>query len=153
MELKEKLRVKNFIVLKDVEIDIGRFNIVVGPQSSGKSLLAKLVHFFKGAGRDMSNGIVSEIDFDRIRVALRGKFIDRFGFGSKSTEEYLIRYEFLGEYIEIRGRGSFVKFEFSQGFTGKYKEVIREYNEGIEAHRLSFPEDFLSFADKREMLQ
>ncbi|MCE2705659.1 MAG: AAA family ATPase [Proteobacteria bacterium] len=44
---KEKLIVKNFFTLKDVEIELSKFNIFIGEQASGKSLLIKLVYFFK----------------------------------------------------------------------------------------------------------
>ncbi|MBF0285390.1 MAG: AAA family ATPase [Magnetococcales bacterium] len=43
----EKLIVKNFGPLKDVELDIRDCMVFIGPQASGKSTLSKLVYFFK----------------------------------------------------------------------------------------------------------
>jgi len=43
---KEKLIVKNFFTLKNVEIELSKFNVFIGEQASGKSLLIKLISFF-----------------------------------------------------------------------------------------------------------
>lgn len=43
----EKLTVKNFLVIKHAEFDVGRMNFIIGPQASGKSVLAKLLYFFR----------------------------------------------------------------------------------------------------------
>ncbi len=45
--MQGKLRVKNFGVLKDIEININDFTIIIGSQAQGKSLIAKLIYFFK----------------------------------------------------------------------------------------------------------
>ena len=44
-----KLTVKNFSVIKDAEstpLEFGKITVLIGPQSSGKSLLCKLAYFF-----------------------------------------------------------------------------------------------------------
>ena len=43
----EKLTVKNFLNIKDVEFNLSNINIIIGQQASGKSVIAKLVYFFK----------------------------------------------------------------------------------------------------------
>ena len=40
-----KLTVKNFSVIKEAELEFGKITVLIGPQSSGKSLLCKLAHF------------------------------------------------------------------------------------------------------------
>jgi AAA domain, putative AbiEii toxin, Type IV TA system len=42
-----KLTVKNFSVIKDAELEFGKITVLIGPQSSGKSLLCKLAYFFQ----------------------------------------------------------------------------------------------------------
>jgi hypothetical protein len=42
-----KLTVKNFSVIKEAELEFGKITVLIGPQSSGKSLLCKLVFFFE----------------------------------------------------------------------------------------------------------
>lgn len=40
---KEKLIIKNFGPIKNVELDLGRFNILIGEQATGKSTVAKVL--------------------------------------------------------------------------------------------------------------
>ncbi len=41
----EKLTIDNFLVLSKVDIPIKKINIVIGPQSVGKSIIAKILYF------------------------------------------------------------------------------------------------------------
>ena len=41
--MKEKLIIRNFGPIKDVELDLGRFNILIGEQATGKSTVAKVL--------------------------------------------------------------------------------------------------------------
>jgi predicted ATPase len=41
--MKEKLIIKNFGPIKSVELDLGRFNILIGEQATGKSTVAKVL--------------------------------------------------------------------------------------------------------------
>jgi predicted ATPase len=45
--MNEKIFIKNFGPLKQVELDIKEVMVFIGPQASGKSTIAKLIHFFK----------------------------------------------------------------------------------------------------------
>ncbi|MDM3855589.1 MAG: hypothetical protein PT120_11985 [Aphanizomenon gracile PMC649.10] len=38
--LMEKLTVKNFLNIKDIEFNLSKINIIIGQQASGKSILA-----------------------------------------------------------------------------------------------------------------
>ena len=49
----EKLIIKNFAGLKDVEIAINKINIIIGPQASGKSVIAKLLFYFRSFIREI----------------------------------------------------------------------------------------------------
>jgi hypothetical protein len=65
-----KLTVKNFSVIKEAELEFGKITVLIGPQSSGKSLLCKLVQFL---GREVIN-----IAIDRV--------VNRFEFGFADFE-------------------------------------------------------------------
>ena len=60
---KEKLIIKNFGPIKSVELDLGRFNILIGEQATGKSTVAKVLavcrYFSYIVGR---KGILREVD-------------------------------------------------------------------------------------------
>lgn len=43
----ERLRIKNFLIIEDADFEVGRFNVIIGSQASGKSIIAKLLYFFR----------------------------------------------------------------------------------------------------------
>jgi predicted ATPase len=45
--IMEKITISNFLNIKYLELTLSKINIVIGPQANGKSVLAKLVYFFK----------------------------------------------------------------------------------------------------------
>jgi hypothetical protein len=60
--MTERLIVKNFLCLKDIDIEIKDFLVLIGPQAAGKSLCAKLLYFFRT--------IFEEITFYHMKGAL-----------------------------------------------------------------------------------
>ena len=43
----ERLVITNFLDIEHADIEIKSFNVLIGPQASGKSVIAKLLWFFK----------------------------------------------------------------------------------------------------------
>lgn len=74
----EKIIVKNFLILKDVEMSINKFNLLIGEQASGKSLLAKLVFFFKDSLELLAKTVVNGRDFDDYKLELQKQFLLNF---------------------------------------------------------------------------
>src|ERR1700723_3246332 len=72
-----KLTVKNFSVIKEAELEFGKITVLIGPQSSGKSLLCKLAYFL---GREAINIAV-------------GRVVQRFEYGYVDFES-AVRQEF-----------------------------------------------------------
>jgi len=44
--VKEKIYIDGFAGLHNFEMELNRINVLIGPQASGKSVVAKLVYFF-----------------------------------------------------------------------------------------------------------
>ncbi|PSF33108.1 hypothetical protein C7H19_20660 [Aphanothece hegewaldii CCALA 016] len=64
----EKLIVTNFLNIKHIELDIGKINILIGPQAQGKSVVAKLVFFFQDFWENYRQSILKKLnkrDFDK----------------------------------------------------------------------------------------
>lgn len=47
MESKERISIKNFAGIEKLEMDIKPINILIGPQGVGKSVVVKLIYFFR----------------------------------------------------------------------------------------------------------
>lgn len=43
----ESLNIDNFLTIREAEIEVKQFTIFIGPQGSGKSVIAKLLYFFR----------------------------------------------------------------------------------------------------------
>ena len=102
--MSEKLTVNNFLVIKRASLDIKRLNIIIGPQANGKSLLAKLLHFFKKINIDFIDGIrlkKSKLSFDKGILINFEKRFPRYAWEGSS---FFISYELDEIVINIVGK-------------------------------------------------
>ncbi len=58
----QRIIVKNFGPLKDIDLEIKDYMIFLGPQASGKSTLAKLIYFFREIEFSLILFLVKESD-------------------------------------------------------------------------------------------
>lgn len=90
----EKLIVHNFLSLRNIELKLDKINIVIGKQAEGKSILAKLVFFFKDFFWDYRQSPLrpkqhKKVDFDKNIV---NKFRSIFPAYSWSSQDFEIEY-------------------------------------------------------------
>lgn len=71
---KEYLSIENFAGLNENEIELGRMNVFIGPQASGKSVCAKLFFFFK----ECASGIVDEVMRGQSKVQIQSGHRETF---------------------------------------------------------------------------
>ena len=43
----ESLEIQNFLTIREAKLDVRRFTILIGPQANGKSVVAKVLYFFR----------------------------------------------------------------------------------------------------------
>jgi hypothetical protein len=82
-----KLTVKNFSVIKEAELEFGKITVLIGPQSSGKSLLCKLAYFLSREILEIAIGRTqNHFDFSMFEEDVRKKFAEWFprsGWGNQ----------------------------------------------------------------------
>lgn len=61
---KERLEIDNFLVIKRAHFDVKRINVIIGEQASGKSVIAKVLYFFRNANTSVSRNFFKNIDKD-----------------------------------------------------------------------------------------
>ena len=49
----QKISVKQFMAIKEAEIEFNKALVLIGEQASGKSTLSKLIYFFKSLPQDL----------------------------------------------------------------------------------------------------
>jgi predicted ATPase len=79
--MNERLIVKNFLCLKDIDIEVKDFLVIIGPQAAGKSLCAKLLYFCKMIFEDtalyqmqMVRGLGKSFDFNTLSDSFESFF-------------------------------------------------------------------------------
>lgn len=129
--MSEKLIIKNFAGIKDAEIDINKINILIGPEAVGKSIIAKLLYFFKSFPEEIINCIGSNDITIKFERKLLQKFFSFFPLRDIGTKDYLIEYEL-----------DKIKFEIKDG-TKNSEEIRLEYSDYLNEILLKMNSDFM----------
>jgi len=91
----EKLIIHNFLTIRSAEIEVRRFNLFIGPQASGKSVIVKLLYFFK---EEVSNALQENIRLMQgkreLHSTLNAKFEEIFPRIYWNNQEFKITYSF-----------------------------------------------------------
>ena len=133
--MKEKLYIKNFAGIKETEIELNKINILIGPQATGKSVIAKLAYFLKSFIFNVYLEVDDNIVIDSVLSNLGKEFLRIFPDGSITPSNFLIRYSFKNDYIEIKKGSRFVpQIELSSNLkllTENYIMLYRGIDKGL----------------------
>ena len=130
-----KLTVKNFSVIKDAELDFGKITVLIGPQSSGKSLLCKLAYFLsKQTVEQALNAILRKDTFEEFQTALIREFSEWFPVETWGSANSTVKFESSNFRLQISGfvgrDGLYFETDFSSQFKSLFSDLayqIREY--------------------------
>lgn len=145
--MDQNLKVRNFLILKKVDIDVKKINVLIGPQANGKSLIAKLVYFFQNISKEFIDSIRGQHTKRELDKNILSVFENRFPRYSWEGSSFRISYSIDGIDFEILGeRGSRGKTilsvlyseELLKLFNKKkklYKRRLSEYKEQEKINR------------------
>lgn len=88
-----KLKITNFSCIKNAEIEIKSFTVIIGPQASGKSLISKLIYFFNSIKEDHIEIIKEEKDINFFQEEIRYKFCKWFPISAWGESQFFIKFE------------------------------------------------------------
>jgi AAA15 family ATPase/GTPase len=121
--MAEKLIVRNFAGIKDLEIEIKRINILIGPQASGKSVCAKLLFYFKNFVWEILSVVDNEQTKRNLDSNYSKRFEEYFPPDCWGKEHFLIRYEISNVFIEVR-RKQETKGRISLSYSDFFKKEL-----------------------------
>ena len=133
------LTVKNFSVIKEATLKFGKITVLIGPQSSGKSLLCKLAYFFSQYLPEFANNVARHhppfIDISR---GIEERFADWFPGKALNGDRFEITYSF-GQYsisasVEPPDKAPWLRF--SQNFVDDYEKWKASDQSVDEARRI-----------------
>ncbi|NER49541.1 MAG: ATP-binding protein [Symploca sp. SIO1A3] len=125
----ERLEIKDFVGIRDITIEIKQINILIGPQASGKSVVAKLLFYFRSFISEIISAAEkskSEIDLEQ---NLQRKFEHYFPPASWGNENFQIRYSIAQEFIEVyrkpnpQGGSAEVSLKYSAFYTNEFNTL------------------------------
>ncbi len=118
----ERLIIQNFGGIKKFTFEIKKINILIGPQATGKSIVAKLLYFFKQFDKELINAVNKNIEIKDFNNNLIKKFINFFPIHSFPNSDFCIRYEIDTLFIEIKNAFSILNKEIEINYSNFYKE-------------------------------
>lgn len=123
--MAEKLIVRNFAGIKDLEIEIKRVNILIGPQASGKSVCAKLLFYFKNFVWEILSVVENEQTKRNLDSKFSKTFEEYFPSDSWGKQDFFIRYEISNVFIEV-SRKQDTKGKISLTYSDFFKTQLRD---------------------------
>ncbi|WP_281213562.1 AAA family ATPase [Shewanella insulae] len=140
--MKESISINNFLVVKKADLEVKKINVIIGPQANGKSIIAKLLYFFKSISNDFIDGIRSNKSKRALDLSILNDFEKRFPRYSWEGDSFQIVYK-IGE-LELKVLGiknsrgkTKLKFEYSKELQDLYNGKKKIYNKKLEEARES----------------
>jgi hypothetical protein len=125
-----KLTVKNFSVIKEAELEFGKITVLIGPQSSGKSLLCKLAYFLGQIVPEVVNGLLLlRMSATQLQDVIASEFKERFPVEAWGREDSEITYESSEFSVVIR-----VKLGARQCVVDFSSTFLEQYQRWVELH-------------------
>lgn len=148
-----RLSIENFACIQKADIDFSKITILIGPQATGKSIIAKLLYFFK----KLPNMFLDDGSEDTSKYNVDKNIIDTFEkyFPKKyfTNQSFVITHYVDDHYIKIsnsfaKSKTGNIKLEYSSIYyhiRQDYKKRIRylkaHSNEETDEGRTLFSED------------
>ena len=120
--MAERLIIRNFAGIDEIDIELGRINIFIGAQASGKSVCVKCLYFFKGVvDLVLRQAISGSGQTDELKSYLLGEFVALFELAA--YQNLTFRYTDGDEFIQINGDGSSLKLTLSDFYSDLFNRA------------------------------
>jgi predicted ATPase len=154
----QKIEIRNFGPIKELNLNIKDFSIFIGPQASGKSTIAKTIFFFKSLNDDLVKYFIESIeknDFSKsigtYAKSIRQKFLEYFGASTHLNSLHLKYYytDNIWISITIEPKHKYITPNFSEQFKEDFKKLVKEAIEFSSSIRQRNP----SLLTSKDLLQ
>lgn len=91
-----RLKVEDFSCIASADLEFGRFNVLIGPQASGKSVLSKLAYFFVELLSDQYEPMLAQKSFEHFSEEIKTRFAEWFPVPAWGKKKFSIQFEIGG---------------------------------------------------------
>lgn len=121
--MTERLIIRNFAGIDEIDIELGRINIFIGAQASGKSICVKCLYYFKGCiGSLIRQAIQPKFEVKSLETLFAVGFWTMFE-PTSLPENSVLRYEDGDTFIQVVGNGQQLKITFSDFYADLFEQV------------------------------
>lgn len=147
----ENLTINNFLVIKEASLDVKKFNIIIGSQGTGKSVLAKTLYFFKSFENRLRRHLAKADTFEQFSDSFKNRFISIFPVYAWENQSFSINYKFNQTVIKIYNKKNVLIIDFDEKIKTAYSRSLQRIQlivEKIESNgstnpKFSIPPEFL----------
>lgn len=151
----EKIIIKNFIFLSNVDLEISRYNIIIGPQGSGKSIITKLIAFCRTSiTHQLFESLIELEDKRTYNKRLIQLFQRHFPKYSWENTDLNIEYHYNNSIITITSlsKSGKLSINISDDLCKARNKIIKEYKNLIENNKKNGERRFYKHNIIRELI-
>jgi predicted ATP-dependent endonuclease of OLD family len=127
----ETLKIKNFLCIEEAEIEIKKINLFIGSQAQGKSVIAKLIYFFKeyphSLVESVYRGISTKEGSDALVLTKFEKIFPRY-----TWENSDFKIEYSTKYYSVSISSHSGKLDLNSDFI--FRETLETLKDAKHAH-------------------
>lgn len=153
----ERLIISGFAGIKELTLDIGGLNMIIGPQAAGKSICAKLLFYFKSFLSEMIVIVRNNQKKWDLDSRMISKFEKYFPPSSWPSSGFSIRYEVGNTFFQIDRAGtrrSKLKLQYSEYYSIKLRECRTHFRKILakESEKHSIDKYDASFEAQKKLM-
>lgn len=88
-----RLQVNDFSCIKTADFTVGKYNVLIGPQASGKSVISKLLYFFVETVFDMHEQVIENRSMEDYKEHIRNKLSAWFPVSAWGDKKFNLLFE------------------------------------------------------------
>jgi len=127
----ERLKVRDFLAIKEADFEVKKFNVIIGKQATGKSTLTRLIHFFRESLKECLNSAAfhGNLNFEKIFINNLYSYFPGYLW---QNQKFNINYKIEDVEIELSNNSSRLQITVNETF----KELLlttKRFHEEIKA--------------------
>ena len=124
----ETLHITNFCGVADAKLELRPINLFIGAQATGKSVVAKLVYFFREVISTLPNFAQAQTDWKVVRQQLGSRLVSYFGGSELGRGPFDVKYTVADTWLRVSRKGEnsieAVEFHTDRSFAALYGKLL-----------------------------
>lgn len=148
----EAIAIKNFLVIKEADIKANKITLIIGPQANGKSVIAKLLYFFReflsGAYLKSVQNSESKRELEKRGLSDFEQYFPRYTWEDQDFELIYTHNDIEISILHNKNQKTSTKLDYSKNLVflhkklkSDYKQKLAEFHEEEESSILMKPSD------------